>query len=508
METFENIQAKRDEIFKKGISLINAAVFRKEGLEEAVQSALENIISECGDVSGYLFTFCITDLTGSFGNTLSGPFEKIFRTYFKEEYKFLGDYEPCFERKLSFAAFYALMTFFIDSGKMEETKRIFSDVDGFGKLNYYFNDFALYHDILSRYYKRTDGGKDFYLALDENGIAIEHLDRKGISNAGVYCSFASTVCKMMENGISVRNRDKETAADCIRKALEFNPGYAKYHYINALLIYYRSKSIESVRNRIDELNRAYDETETAIRVEDLARIDVAQRVAMYRAFRQRLQVELDGLDNFKDDTAALNEIDEWKRNICESQDEDHCQRPALIEDSENYIFICYSRTDYKKVFCDLVELYFHGIPFRYDKGGETVKIGADWEESVRFKMLDSRCLGVIFYMSENTLLSESLEREEKAILEKAGDRDLSRVMFCVNPTKKKASQLIVDTIRRHSQEELDRYHVDSERLITFLKIFNDKRDYIARDPEPENTSHIADLLKAINDNFGIKARNN
>lgn len=76
--------------------------------------------------------------------------------------------------------------------------------------------------------------------------------------------------------------------------------------------------------------------------------------------------------------------------------------------SDEYYFISYSHRDYKKVFKDIYALQAHGVHIWYDR---ELVAGKDWEIEARAHIYDFKCKGVIFYVSENSVKSDSIHKE-------------------------------------------------------------------------------------------------
>lgn len=86
--------------------------------------------------------------------------------------------------------------------------------------------------------------------------------------------------------------------------------------------------------------------------------------------------------------------------------------PKPYEGDDNYVFISYSRKDKDIVYADLLEMNRLGVRFWYDDG---IAAGENWREIVANKINSPKCVGVIFYLSKNTLFSEAIEAEIKMV---------------------------------------------------------------------------------------------
>lgn len=86
--------------------------------------------------------------------------------------------------------------------------------------------------------------------------------------------------------------------------------------------------------------------------------------------------------------------------------------------SNEYYFVSYSHVDYKEVYCDILRLQELGINIWYDRG---LPAGRDWEKTAHEAIVRHSCIGVIFYLSENSLMSKAVAREIKLVKELGKD---------------------------------------------------------------------------------------
>jgi hypothetical protein len=108
------------------------------------------------------------------------------------------------------------------------------------------------------------------------------------------------------------------------------------------------------------------------------------------------------------------------------------------------------------------------------------------------------CLGVIFYISRHTPLSEAVETECR-LLQKTG-----KSYFSVNLEGDTApTEILFLCVRSNDLQTLKAKRVDNERMISFLKAFHDKVIYVLKDPHdgPASRSHIRDLSNSISKTF-------
>ena len=134
-----------------------------------------------------------------------------------------------------------------------------------------------------------------------------------------------------------------------------------------------------------------------------------------------------------------------------------------VSHREEYLFISYSHRDYKAVFKDLTLLQREGVNIWYDR---SLVPGKDWEAEAEQSISNYHCIGVIFYISMNSLASESIEREMEYV------RKRGKPFFSIN--------LPVDgeylSVRQMYDRLDDRFkNPVKERLID--ELFNDRIIY-------------------------------
>ena len=76
--------------------------------------------------------------------------------------------------------------------------------------------------------------------------------------------------------------------------------------------------------------------------------------------------------------------------------------------NQDFFFISYSHLDYKDVYVDLLGLQVNEINVWYDRG---MAAGSDWKVIAEQHMTPFECKGIIFYVSENSIVSPSFIRE-------------------------------------------------------------------------------------------------
>ncbi len=174
-------------------------------------------------------------------------------------------------------------------------------------------------------------------------------------------------------------------------------------------------------------------------------------------------------------------LNEYKNELLCSESIDVCSRVPIpkINENENYIFISYSHKDYKCVFSDLADMYSSKVRFGYDKG---LTAGKNWDDEVADIIDDSGCAGVVFYLSDNFFMSDSIYKEVRFVCE-----EKRKNYFCVNLTTDDVEALI------------DRNVIENERRAFFHKYFQQKKTYLVY----KSADHYHELIEQIANRYNV-----
>lgn len=461
-------------------------------LDESVLHALRYLVEQYG-TEAYEFNLTmehfVKDTLDGFADDLSSdiedPLVRILADQIPKSETTLDIRE--LKNKVLFAAYYALSLIY------KKTKNI-KGLEDLAKHPGYrcLNKFPLFYEVQSRYYKRIGALRQ---ALNRDQYAISVLANNASSgvNHGVRISYASTVCSMLESNILLWQEEINQATEFVDAAVKYNPKYAKYYFIKAQLIYYTG-----IKSNLDDFERICTET---IQLTEKARmyvfyssgtfIEQEKEMDVYEAFIQKVHAELLSRkrreSNAKFIDFSADEIASLKHNIMASNKcDDDIQpiKPNLSPD-DKYIFICYSSKDYKSVYCDLVEFYAQKIPFVYDKG---LGAGLNWDAQVETYIDQPNCVGVVFYISTNTLISESFCEEIEMVCQQ-----LKKAYFAVNlEGALLPSAILVRTILNECDKDMSRSPISSDNIIRFLRAFTDKGIFIPkfRDKHEDGIQHI------------------
>lgn len=185
-------------------------------------------------------------------------------------------------------------------------------------------------------------------------------------------------------------------------------------------------------------------------------------------------------------------IDEYILKLNQSDSISSCDSVPLPELPEkyNYIFISYAHKDYKQVYADLAVMYRAGVRFWYDKG---LVAGKDWSAEAKRIIESPRCVGVIFFLSENLFLSESVNKEIDIVTGCEGKN-----YFCVNLSDLSPGR-ILRSIMRMDDEVLDRAGFHMERVSVLSNAFSDSMTYLRF----ADLGHRKDLIEQIAMQFNV-----
>lgn len=127
--------------------------------------------------------------------------------------------------------------------------------------------------------------------------------------------------------------------------------------------------------------------------------------------------------------------------------------PPVSDTPDNYYFISYSHKDYKLVYSDIYALQTEGVNVWYDRA---MPAGKSWKETAEKYIRPSRCAGVVFYISENALLSPAIH-EEIAFAKKCGKSCLTINIPLSDGKSVSAKEMLDQLISQGKQITTDKY---------------------------------------------------
>lgn len=154
--------------------------------------------------------------------------------------------------------------------------------------------------------------------------------------------------------------------------------------------------------------------------------------------------------------------------------------------SEKYLFISYSHKDYKIVFKDILLLQAAGVKVWYDR---SIAPGNDWEILAEQYISNYNCVGVVFYVTPNSLKSESIKTEISYVLKR------KKPYFSINsPIDVGGEKIVMSAYRMYEELGLKKDNPDTFELLK--QTFNDKVIFLSTDSDIESkTDKIKEKLK-------------
>ena len=477
--------------------------------ETELRALLDGIVAEFG-VCDYAFSYVCAWFSETHAVAFSRELERIFREDCRTDVPVGEGTAPDPARSRSFTAFYLLVSCLVHRKETDAARKLLEDDSCDCRTA--FRDMPLFYDLVSRCDKRSGERIDARTALLDERKAIDMLERRSCRNVGVSCSFASTVSLMLERGLRVPVQDEEKAAELIDGAIEYNPEYAKYYFIRARLRFHSGLSPRTGKERLNLLYTARDDCERAVIRESSHRKDYRLRVEDYKRLLEKIENEIGPLE---DALAASGPdagpdlrpevLDALREEVLAAENEAELVRyPPAETFGEKYVFICYSRADFRRVYCDMIELARRRIPFLYDHG--TVLPGYDWDVAVAERIRDPRCAGIVFYLGGSSVLSSPLAKE--ILLVRAKSEQLGKhansLFFTVNLTGEVPSRMLVRAIRNCGEDDSRISNLTSERIVQFLSTFTDAGDFIRRSPDAGDVRHMEAVVRTVARKFGIQ----
>ena len=453
---------------------------------EAVRISLQRLVTDFG-TRGYGFNLAIERYSEQFHDSIQPYLDGILQEFMPED--------PCgdplqAESDLAFAAYYAIS---LCCKKENDLKRLEQLIDAHNEWTSIMN-YPLAYEVLARYYKRTH---DLPRALECDMQAIRFLKySEEKKNCAVGISYASTVCRMYENGIDVTSTQWRLAREYIEDAIAFNPDYPKYYYLKGKLLYYSHRTERNIDVFENYCKEALDHIDNAMRLQSLQHgKHQSHSIAEYQKMIQDIESELERRQQqilpFQPMSPA--ELDAEIQKVLNSNTEDYCRpKNPNLKPGQKFVFISYSHADYKSVYCDLLQLYARNICFRYDA---LLSAGKNWEDEVHRYLCMEECVGVVFYISKNTPFSEPVRKECQLLKQ----QDESRFYFSVNLEKQSPTNILIQSIASYVNNPTSDKSITADRIVNFLQTFHDNITYIKKPPEDkaDGIAHIPSLINEL-----------
>lgn len=127
--------------------------------------------------------------------------------------------------------------------------------------------------------------------------------------------------------------------------------------------------------------------------------------------------------------------------------------PAFLPDvvTTEYYFVSYSHLDYKEVYSDIFDLQLFGLPIWYDRG---IAVGENWKDTAYKYMVPFACKGVIFYISKNAIMSDSIKEE----IEFAKKYKKQILVICVSSNEEDKTWDLAESLYKEKKISEERYN--------------------------------------------------
>lgn len=175
--------------------------------------------------------------------------------------------------------------------------------------------------------------------------------------------------------------------------------------------------------------------------------------------------------------------------------------PVPIIRPDMYFFISYSHKDYKKVYKDIFALQQQGVNIWYDGG---MPVGKNWQEVAEEFILPYKCAGVIFYVSENSLMSNAIHKEME--FAKANGKMCITINLPIESDivyngesvqgKELSAQEMLDIMRDSEQDKAEKVITD-EKYNTISEMFGYSVLFMPYSTSPENKAE--EIVKTYNE---------
>lgn len=134
-----------------------------------------------------------------------------------------------------------------------------------------------------------------------------------------------------------------------------------------------------------------------------------------------------------------------------------------LSGNKNYVFISYSHRDFAKVYHDLAVFLYNAdskVRFWYDEG---LPIGENWAQAAKKYIENPRCVGAIFYLSDNLLSSEAVLQEMEMI------RSCGKpyVSIALDKEKFSAARILKGMDRNSLYEKFDTFFPDADTALIY-----------------------------------------
>lgn len=394
------------------------------------------------------------------------------------------------ELSAAFACYYALSLIYKKENSLEKLKTLLEDK--YSELN----RFPLRLEVFSRYYKRVG---ELRTALEYDRRAIKILGGRGVINVALCISYASTVSSMLEkHDKSLTAEEIFTAEQYVEQAIAFNEKYPKYYFIKAKILFYKAinsklpdKIIPAGKQAINLIESNAEALLYEMYFDN--NVFISKTREKYDNFKKEVILTLND-KKFSKFIVKNSELDRIKAEILTSDCHKKCAtsnflppRPTLF-DGDKFIFFYYSSSDYKSVYCDLIELYKRKIHFKYDS---RLTEGTQWTTQIENFVKEENCVGVVCFLSKNTVKTESSVYKEIEITRKHG-----KPHACINLEDGLLPSILLQDYLAENFKPSEGKYMPGAQMADFLTFFPDDVPFVSKfkDGKDDGCNHLNALM--------------
>lgn len=453
--------------------------------EKLVIDSLRILVSNFNACSEYAFNLYIEKYVEYFSDETLTILPIILEKYLPKRIN--ARWTATEQTDIAFAAYYALSLIYKKTKNNDALKKLCDNPYTGFRAHY-----PLTNEVLARYFKRIH---DYSRALEYDQYAITKLEEFGIENHGPRISYASTICRLYDRGENVDPKQFEKAEAYIQAAIEYNPNYPKYYYLKGKLTFYGAQRFRDTDTFLSKCDEALQYlTKARLMLDDQSGNYFDNTSSEFEAFIGKVK---DAQKQYHAKNRSFQEFSseafqEKLDTILKSEKAANCPPPnPNLRPGRKYFFISYNHKDFRSVYCDLLELYRRKVPFQYD---QAFPFGERWDEAVKPLIQSDDCVGVLFYISQNTLSSDAVEKECELLKRKGA----SPRYLTVNLEEMIPTDILIHFIQKNTLEVCQKNFNNNDRIANFVTMFNDKLKY-----KTKTTDHnyIEDLEKALKERF-------
>jgi len=160
--------------------------------------------------------------------------------------------------------------------------------------------------------------------------------------------------------------------------------------------------------------------------------------------------------------------------------------------SDKFVFISYSHNDKDIDYPVFNDLYEAGLNFWYDT---EIKYGTDWFTTAQDALLDPNCIGILFFLSYNSVISEAISKEIDLVKDKLKiNKDFKIIPIMIDNHVRSYYHLIQQAMKNVNESELNQ-KLPFERVTKFFNFFNERIKFMENKLKDSLVQDIISELK-------------